>query len=210
MMEFPGSRRAAIRRLSVQPFPRNTLFSQLSISDQAAFVNLMKHFASAVDRNKRNLGLSVFVKHLGMIHSFVCRGDAFDAVRGAICGIEFTPNSFLINTQRLKRLMARSKSSMNGCFQRLGYTVCRPARDLGEVLGEICPGYGPQRFFARQWCVRRAEESSAVSFAPNLAIEIAGPTREGKGAGEGLVHPFDIGNLLNHPDEGGRAVVTEE
>jgi hypothetical protein len=177
------------------PFQLSPLLSQLSLSDQAEFIHLVANFASSEDRNKRNLGLSTFVKHLGIIHSFVCRGDAQDALRGAVCGIEFGEHSFLINTRQLKKLMFRSKSCMNGCFQRLGYTVCRSARDLGTVFSRLFPLLSPQSFSSRQWCVRRAGESSVVSFSPNLNLEIASV----EPAEVSSAHPFDIGNLLNHP-----------
>jgi hypothetical protein len=166
-------------------------------------MHLVRHFASSQDRNKRNLGLSTFVKHLGLIHSFVCRGDSSDALRGAICGIEFADHSFLINTRQLKKLMFRSKSCLNGCFQRLGYSACKPTRDLGRVFAQVFPQFSTQTFSSRQWCVRRAGESSSVSFSPPVAIE-SGILEMEKEAQEGekeVFHPLDISSLLNHPRE---------
>jgi hypothetical protein len=153
------------------------------------------------------LGLPTFVKHLRLIHTFVCRGDSFDALRGVVCGIEFGPNSFLVNTRQLKKLMFRSKSCMNGCFQRLGYAVCRPTCDIATLLGKVLPGWGSHLFIARQWCVRKAVDPHSASFTPNLACEIAADGDEliaelpvGRDADCPFI--FDIKNLLNHPAPG--------
>lgn len=148
---------------------------KLPISNQIEYFHLVNMFAYADDRNKRNLGMTTFIKHLSMIHSFVCRGDSFDALRGMLCGIEFGLNSFLINTGRMKKLMYRSKSCMNGCFQKLGYNVCRPPHDILTLFSQILPGIPSHLLTARQWCVRRASENSQLSFIPNIKVEIATP-----------------------------------
>ena len=154
-------------------FPNDPLLCKLCPADQADFMHLMNLFAFSDDRNKRNLGMPTFIKHLSMIHSFVCRGDPYDALRGLVCGIEFGLSTFLINTSRLKKLMYRSKSCMNGCFQKLGYNVCRPAHDITSLFAQILPGFGAHMFTSRQWCVRKAGENSSLCFIPNIKIEIA-------------------------------------
>lgn len=148
---------------------------KLPVSNQIEYFHLVNMFAYADDRNKRNLGMTTFIKHLSMIHAFVCRGDSFDALRGMLCGIEFGLNSFLINTGRMKKLMYRSKSCMNGCFQKLGYNVCRPPHDILTLFSQILPGIPSHLLTARQWCVRRASENSQLSFIPNIKVEIATP-----------------------------------
>jgi hypothetical protein len=205
MLEYGALQCAARPRFGSFAFQGNPLANQLSLSDQAELMHLVTHFASSDDRNKRNLGLSTFVKHLGLIHSFVCRGDSSDALRGAICGIEFADHSFLINTGQLKKLMFRSKSCMNGCFQRLGYSVCKPIKDLGSVFAQIFPQFNTQLFTSRQWCVRRAGASSIVSFSPNVTLEIAiGTEKETQEVEKEVFHPLDINSLLNHPTDSHR------
>jgi hypothetical protein len=189
-------------------FQLNPLLQQLPPSDQADYLQLVNFFAYSDDRNKRYLGMSTFAKHLEMIHSFVCRGDSCDSIRGVLCGIEFGDHSFLINTRQLKRLMFRSKSCMNGCFQRLGYSVCRPSRDLPSLFAEIVPGCGPHFFTARQWCVRKAGPAIQVTFAPSTSVDLVGgleesspPVQETRAEkfDAGSAFLFDIHNLLNHP-----------
>jgi hypothetical protein len=195
---------------SLSTFQLNPILQQLPSADQTDYLQLVNFFAYCDDRNKRNLGMSTFAKHLDMIHSFVCRGDSYDPLRGIACGIEFGVSSFLVNTRQLKRVMFRSKSCMNGCFQKLGYSVCRSARDLPSIFAEIVPGAGPHIFSARQWCVRKAAEGVHLLFAPNTLIDFAGSWEADPGApdvqeprGErietGPMFLSDIASLLNHP-----------
>ena len=153
------------------PYEQQTILCRLSATDQVEFMNLINFFIYTDDRNKRNLGMSTFVKHLNAIHDFVCKGDGNDALRGLLCGIEFSSNSFLIHTSRLKKLMYRSKSCMNGCFQKLGYIVCRPAQDISTLFSQILPGISPHCFSTRQWCVRKATEITTTHFTPNVNFE---------------------------------------
>jgi hypothetical protein len=69
--------------------------------------------------------------------------------------------------------MFRSKSCMNGCFQKLGYTVCRPSQDLSSIFAQMLPGHGNHAFVPRQWCVRRAGEGTTARFTPCVDIEFA-------------------------------------
>ena len=144
---------------------------KLSMPDQAEYFRLFQYFQYCDDRNKRNLGLTTFAKHLTLIHNFVAKGDIFDSIRGLVCGIHFGVDSLLINTSRLKRLMSRSKSCMNGCFQKLGYHVCRPSQDITTTLTQLVPRVDPAVFNPRQWCVRHVVESATVSFKPMVNIQ---------------------------------------
>jgi hypothetical protein len=184
------------------PFQAHPLLFQLSRSDQSEFLQLASFFAYSEDRSRRNLGISTFVKHLAMVHSFVCRGDPLDALRGAICGIQFGIGSLLINISHLKKLMSRSKSCMNGCFQRLGYNICRPAQDAATLLSQILPGGGARLFTARCWSARRAGPDATIRFLPNAAIELGIPERAPQISPK-VSLGYDIQDLLNHQQPDG-------
>jgi hypothetical protein len=185
-------------------FGSHPLLSRLPAADQAGYVQLVNYFARSEDRNKRNLGTSTFAKHLAMIHAFVCKGDKFDSLRGLLCGIEFGTNSILTSTTDLKRLMVRSKSSINGCFQRLGCTIVRPALDISTIFGRILPGCPSHFFTTRHWCVRLAGEGTELSLSPMANIEL--PIGEGASRVPAIkenlrVDAFSLSveNLLNRP-----------
>jgi hypothetical protein len=151
------------------------------------------------------MGLSTFIKHIKMIHAYVCRGDSMDALRGAVCGIEFAPNSILVNTRHLKHMMLRSKSCVNMCFQRMGYTACRSSPDISSIFTQILPACRPHVSLARQWCVRKALDSNTILFAPNIPFQIAvdgDATPVEPPPDAAAPFPLDLKNLLNHPAPG--------
>jgi hypothetical protein len=78
---------------------------------------------SDVERTRTHSGISEFVKHIAQVHRFVRRGNPGHPLRG----VDFGRGFFLVNTDRLKKVLYRSKSCMNGCWQRLGYGVMRPS-----------------------------------------------------------------------------------
>lgn len=180
------------------------LIAALPGNDQVAYLQLAHYIATSEDRNKRNLGMQTFVHHLTMIHDFVCRGDAKDNLRGLVCGIQFGNESLLINTSRLKKLMCRSKSCMNGCFQKMGYVPSRPSQELASLLCKITPGIMSDALNPRNWCVRRSSPQSKL-FIPNLRIEISAkitiPMTDAPSASEDeqtLPSILNISLLLNH------------
>lgn len=131
---------------------------QLSFPDQCEFLRLSAFFKYASDRNKRNLALATFSKHLQLIKNFVNRGDYGDFERGVACGIQFGSNYMLVNTKRLKIFMGRSKSCINGCFHKLGYGVYRISSDDNPILADFTARSGRQLPQPRQWCIRSSEQ----------------------------------------------------
>ena len=148
---------------------------RLSYQDQMEYMRLVQYFQYSDDRNKRNLGLSTFAKHISLIHRFIYKGDSYDTYRGLLCGIEFGIDSLLINTSRLKHLMCRSKSCMNGCFQKLGYAISRPIQDFQTIFSQIGSNFDNAFINPRQWCVRRlVDHTNAMSnFPAILSIQFA-------------------------------------
>lgn len=181
------------------------LVGALSPNDQAEYIRLAHFIATSEERNKRNLGMQTFIKHLSMIHDFIHKGDSKDNLRGLVCGIQFGHESLLINTSRLKKLMCRSKSCMNGCFQKMGYMPSRPSQELASLLCKITPGIRSEAMNPRNWCVRRASVKSQL-FIQNVQMEIAAkvttPMTDAPSASEDetstIPSILNISLLLNH------------
>jgi hypothetical protein len=131
------------------------LFLTLPYQDRVEYTRLTQYFQFSDDRNKRNMGLKTFAKHIMLIYKFVAKGNSLDVIRGLLCGIEFGKESLLINTSRMKCLMSRSKSCVNGCFQKLGYNISKPTHDIQTLFTQISPNLDPSSFNSRHWCVRR-------------------------------------------------------
>jgi hypothetical protein len=163
--------------------PSDPMFNELSQLDQLEYQRLSQFFALEERKNQRAFSLPAFIHHLSVIHRFVAQGNRDDVLRGIVCGIEFTQYALLVNIGKLKKLMRRSKSCMNGSFQKLGYHVVRPPSDLSSVLTQIFPKYtSASGLVGRQWCIRKLTHEAPVCFLPNLNVNLLelAPTGHGQ------------------------------
>ena len=155
------------------PGETDAFIASLPISDQNEYLNLQKTFLTSEDRNKRFLGLATFKSDLECVYHFVRKGDSLDIFRGFVCGIVFGSNFLLVNTKRLKAIMNRSKSCVNGCLQRLGYVINRQQQDIPGFFSVILPGVNSIFCNSRQWCVRSATSKIQCYFSPIVPSEIS-------------------------------------
>ena len=145
----------------------------LSPEERPQYNALIDSISNDVQRARRHCGISEFVKHITLVHRFVKQGNHNDSLRGIVCGIEFGRGFILVNTDRLKKVLYRSKSCMNGCFQRLGYDVMRPSHDLVCLFTRLLPNVNPEFFAIRQWCVRLVTDQCTLCFLSNMPESIA-------------------------------------
>lgn len=180
-------------QLDDQKFATDPLVLALPFQDQCEFLRLTTFFRFASDRNKRNMALSTFQKHIQLIQNFVCHGDYLDFDRGLACGVEFGPNYMLVNTKRLKLFMGRSKSCLNGCFHKCGYGVARISSEDNQIISEFSRRFGRPLPQPRQWCIRSNDPAITTSqseIQSDTEIEI-----------EPMESFLDIRNLLNKKAE---------
>lgn len=149
------------------------LISKLPMAEQMEYSHISSYFQLVDDRNKRNFGMSTFIKQLNLIHHFVVRDDGGDALRGLVCGILFGNGFLLVNTDKLKRLTKRSKSCVNGCFQRLGFNVFRETQDLNGFFSKLLPDIDSQLINSRHWCIRKASDEAPICFIASIPLEIS-------------------------------------
>lgn len=176
--------------------------SKLPPEEQQEFLYLRQRIASHEAKSKKHFGLATFYEHLTTIHKFVVRGDQGDAYRGFVCGIHFGDGFLLINTTRLKKLICRSKSCVNGCFQRLGFSMGRSAaRNLNDFFQQILPNLSSSLINTRQWCMRTLAEDASISFAPSSVpsslVVGAAPEQPPEPVVEKKPFMYDITELLN-------------
>jgi hypothetical protein len=145
---------------------KSELLALLSLEDRTEYEGLLNTISR--DMQQKQTGIPSFINHLSLVHKFVRRGNAGDALRGLVCGVEFGPGFFFVHTTRLKKVLSRSKSCLNGCFQRVGYDVIRSSQEIVSLFGHLFPNVNPELFALRQWCVRLAREGTALSFTPSL------------------------------------------
>ena len=160
---------------SIVPHPTvgSEMLHLLPLEERSQYQHLIDSISQDVQGTRRHSGLTEFVKHISLVHRFIARGNSNDSLRGIVCGVEFGRGFILVNTDRLKKVLFRSKSCMNGYFQRLGYDVMRPSHDIVCLFTRLLPNVNPEFFAIRQWCVRLVGEQSSVCFLSNLPDSIA-------------------------------------
>jgi len=187
----------------------SVMLQLLPAEERSQYQYLIDSIGADVQAVRRHSGLTEFVKHMWLVHRFVARGNANDSLRGIVCGVEFGRGFILVNTDRFKKVLFRSKSCMNGCFQRLGYDVMRPSHDITCLFTRLLPSVNPEFFAIRQWCVRLVGEQSSVRFMSNLPDAITGsfePQRLRRGAGP---DPVSLEGSSRHPQSKLKLIVID-
>jgi hypothetical protein len=145
----------------------------LPVEERGQYQSLVESIATDVNVSRKHSSVTEFIKHITRVHTFILRGNQNDSLRGVACGIEFGRGFILVNTDRLKKILSRSKSCMNGCWQRLGYDVMRPSHDIVCLFTRLLPNVNPELFAIKQWCIRLVSDECRVCFVPNLPDAIA-------------------------------------
>jgi hypothetical protein len=140
----------------------------LPLEERGQYQTLVAGIAADVERTRKHSGLAEFVKHISLVRRFITRGNRNDPLRGVVCGVEFGRGFVLVNTDRLKKVLYRSKSCMNGSWQGLGYDVMRPSHGIVAFFTQLLPNVNPEFFAIRQWCVRLVRDGNTLCFVPNL------------------------------------------
>jgi hypothetical protein len=113
--------------------------------------------------------------------------------RCIICGIACSGPFICVNTQQLKYLVGRCKSSINSGFQQMGYEVVRDRMAGRDAIVAIIPELRVDPATIRQWTVRSANDSCQLCFCsvfmppgveppkpaaaiPKVTIELPKPT----------------------------------
>jgi hypothetical protein len=140
----------------------------LPLEERGQYQTLVSGIAADVEGTRKHSGVAEFVKHVSLVHRFITRGNRNDPLRGVVCGVEFGRGFVLVSTDRLKKVLYRSKSCMNGCWQRPGYDVMRPSHDIVTFFTRLLPNVNPEFFAIRQWCVRLVRDGNRLCFVSNL------------------------------------------
>jgi hypothetical protein len=181
------------------------LRQRLTADDRTAYFALCSKFLR-FEQTHNHSGPEEFYEQIAAVHDFICRSDYDSSLRAMICGIFFGGRFVLVNTLRLKDLLRRSKSGMNGCFQRLGYDVMRPSNEIVQLFDKLLPDVDQRAFQIKQWCLRIETRTSKVTWSLHIPAEIVMtfevqriPPRN-----QAQAWPLDIRCLLNREPPVGR------
>jgi hypothetical protein len=127
---------------------------QLCEADRFLYVCLKSTVSSNAAKSPRNLRLNTFSENLEAIKTFVCRNDKDDSLRGMICGIYWLPDGLAINIHRLRQLVPKCKSSINGSLQKLGFTVNLGRSECAQAVTALFPLL-KENAELRKWTIRK-------------------------------------------------------
>jgi hypothetical protein len=108
--------------------------------------------------------LNTFPRDLDLAIRYIERSPTNTEARVIIVGLCFIGPCVCINTGQLKTFMARSKSSINGSFQQLGYTLIATKAKARECVLASLPALRSHREVIRQWTTRVISEASRHCF----------------------------------------------
>jgi hypothetical protein len=103
-----------------------------------------------------------------MLLEFIERSPVGVESRCILTGVAFAGAYCCVNTRQLKSLLGRSKSSINGGFQQLGYVSVK-AR-AAECIEAILPWLTKDVNAFRQWTVRCATGNSPFCFLAKAPV----------------------------------------
>ena len=128
-------------------------FDMLNDDDKNRYVDLKQLLSNhksgkGVDRKKS------FVDQLLLIQNYVERDDADDWKRGLVCGIIFLENSIAVNIQQFLKVINKCKSSVNGLFQKIGFSAHPQGSRFDDELINKVPIFQQEKNSVKRWTVR--------------------------------------------------------
>jgi hypothetical protein len=134
---------------------------QLSDTDRFLYVCLKSKVSSNAAKSPRNFRLNTFSENLETIRRFVCRNDKDDSLRGMVCGIHWLRDGLAINIHRLRQLVPKCKSSINGSLQKLGFTVNLSRSECAHAMTSLFPLL-KENAELRKWTIRKHAGSETI------------------------------------------------
>jgi hypothetical protein len=168
----------------------------LSLEDQASYAALQQELSAPGRKSRRHHSLENFSELLNTIKRFVIHNDGNDWKRGLVCGICWLDATVAVNTRQLRLLVSKSKSSINGSFQLLGFNFVLSGGDCAATIVRYFPILKDNFTELRQWTLRyTVQPSQFASPAPEAAAvsESAGVGFDLESAAEWLrnsIEPF--------------------
>lgn len=128
-------------------------FWLLNYYDKQQFLQLRATLCQMSSKIKRNKKISKFAEALEIIKRWAIRGDYEDHKRCLACGVLWFDQEIAINTQQLKFLLFKCKSSINSTLHDSGLQPA-PREALQKLLMERYPYLKNNMGEIRKWTLR--------------------------------------------------------
>ncbi|KAH0788207.1 potassium/sodium hyperpolarization-activated cyclic nucleotide-gated channel 1 [Histomonas meleagridis] len=129
-------------------------FELLNLENQKEYIKLRVTLSSQFCRNRRGKRIETFSETLITVQKYCIRHNEDDWKRCLVCGICWIQNGIAINTRQLGLLIDKCKSSINGSFQKMGYTTLQSREESAAYLVEAIPSLLNNYTELREWTVR--------------------------------------------------------
>lgn len=139
----------------VSPF-----FDFLTSTEKLEYERLRCTLSAPERRYNRNRRVSTFEEILNEVKAFCRMGNGLLSIRSVVCGICWIGDDIALNICDFRNLIGRSKSSINGVFQKMGYeSVTVKGKELSLLLTNL-PILKSKMSECRKWTIRRVVGSS--------------------------------------------------
>ena len=123
----------------------------LSRIDAEEYRRLRESFSSPATHDRHQ---ATFQQEIKNIIQFVERSKEGREERALAAGLVYTGTYFCVNTQQLKKLIGRCKSSINSGFQQMGFLSMKMKTRARSCLLAALPSLLNDTGSSRQWTVR--------------------------------------------------------
>ena len=134
----------------------------LSENEMYQYKCLQLALTELISKNQRNKRINSFIREMDAIKAFAIRGDINDNLRSYVCGIIWLEDGIAVNIHYLRKLMGKCKSSINGSFQKLGFTVGSSRTEAANVISQIFPSLKEETSELRMWSIRKIGDKKDI------------------------------------------------
>lgn len=139
-------------------------WTDLSDYDKQTYNDLRVHFRQQQKQHLKERKTTPFANEILCILDWVDHQPQGHDDRCIVAGIGFAGPFICVNTQQLKNLVCRCKSSINSGFQQIGYDALRDKEKVREAILAIIPDLRNEPSCLRQWTVRCVSSDAVICF----------------------------------------------
>jgi hypothetical protein len=154
---------------------RPKFYELLSPADQEQYNEIRSTLSSQMCRNRRGKRLEGFSDILASIRSFCIRHNDDDWKRCLVCGVCWLANGIAINNRQLSLLIDKCKSSINGSFQKMGYSTLQSRNESSGSLCDCIPLLKNNFNELREWTVRLFVAATPQPMLPIYSVNTLYP-----------------------------------
>lgn len=146
-------------------------WTDLSDYDKQTYNDLRVHFRQQQKQHLKERKTTPFANEILCILDWIDHQPQGHDDRCIVAGIAFAGPFICVNTQQLKNLVCRCKSSINSGFQQIGYDALRSREKVREAILAIIPALRTEPSCMRQWTVRCVSDDAFICFVSKWCPE---------------------------------------